>query len=50
MIQDYTTKLIDDLPENIKNCKNPIMIDLVLDGGAFNGAYLVGALFFLKEM
>jgi hypothetical protein len=50
MIEYYTTKLIDDLPENIKNCKTPIIIDLVLDGGAFNGAYLVGALFFLKEM
>lgn len=25
-------------------------MDLVLDGGAFNGSYLVGALYFLKEM
>jgi hypothetical protein len=50
MVQEYISKLINDLPENIKKCKTPIIIDLVLDGGAFNGAYLVGALFFLKEM
>jgi predicted acylesterase/phospholipase RssA len=25
-------------------------IDLILDGGLFNGSYLVGALYFLKEM
>lgn len=47
-------KLIDifiyNLPDNLKNKNNPIVIDLVLDGGVFNGSYLIGALFFLKEM
>jgi hypothetical protein len=50
MINEYVNKLIENLPDNIKNCKNPEKIDLVLDGGIFNGSYLVGALYFLKEM
>ena len=50
MINDYVIKLIDNLPDDIKNVKEPIIIDLVLDGGIFNGSYLVGALYFLKEM
>lgn len=48
MINDYVIKLIDNLPDDIKN--GNIHIDLVLDGGIFNGSYLVGALYFLKEM
>lgn len=50
MINDYVIKLIDNLPDDIKHAKEPILIDLVLDGGVFNGSYLVGALYFLKEM
>lgn len=50
MINEYVNKLIENLPDNIKNCKTPDRIDLVLDGGVFNGSYLVGALYFLKEM
>jgi hypothetical protein len=50
MIQEYVTKLIDNLPDSITQSVTPIIIDLVLDGGAFNGSYLVGALQFLKEM
>jgi hypothetical protein len=50
MIHEYVIKLIENLPDKIKNVKNPIKIDLVLDGGIFNGSYLVGALYFLKEM
>ena len=50
MIDDYVVKLIDNLPDDIKNVNEPIRIDLVLDGGIFNGSYLVGALYFLKEM
>ena len=50
MIQHYVEKFIENLPEELKNTKNPIMLDLVLDGGIFNGSYLVGALYFLKEM
>ena len=43
-------RLIDDLPDHLKDPNNPLEIDLVLDGGAFNGSFLTGALFFLKEM
>jgi hypothetical protein len=50
MIQEYVNKLIENLPDDIKNTKTPLVIDLVLDGGIFNGSYLVGALYFLKEM
>lgn len=56
MIKLYVDKLIDNLPDKIKiNNKNkterlPILLDLVLDGGIFNGSYLIGALFYLKEM
>lgn len=50
MIHKYVEKFIDNLPKEMKNSKNPIKLDLVLDGGIFNGSYLVGALYFLKEM
>ena len=50
MITNYTKKLVDNLPKEYKNKKNPIKLDLVLDGGVFNGSYLFGALYFLKEM
>lgn len=50
MINIYVNKLIDNIPEEIKNNTNTIKIDLVLDGGVFNGSYLLGALYFLKEM
>uniref|UniRef100_A0A6C0LJU7 PNPLA domain-containing protein n=1 Tax=viral metagenome TaxID=1070528 RepID=A0A6C0LJU7_9ZZZZ len=49
-MKEYINKLIDNLPDNITRTKTPIIIDLVLDGGAFNGSYLSGALQFLKEM
>jgi hypothetical protein len=50
MIGFYVDKLFENLPNELKNTKKPIVIDLILEGGAFNGAYLVGALYFLKKM
>ena len=50
MINDYVIKLIENLPDDIKTVKEPLRMDVVLDGGVFNGSYLVGALYFLKEM
>jgi len=50
MINEYISKLIENLPDKIKNRAEPETIDLVLDGGVFNGSYHVGALYFLKEM
>ena len=41
--------LIEELPDDVKT-ETPLEIDLVLDGGVFNGSYLIGALYFLKEM
>ena len=41
---------MENLPENITKTKDPIKIDLILGGGAFNGSYILGALYFLKEM
>jgi hypothetical protein len=48
LIRKYVNKLIKNLPEEIT--KRNTTIDLVLDGGIFNGSYLIGALYFLKEM
>lgn len=50
MIDEYVNKLIENLPDEIKNRTVHQEIDLVLDGGVFNGSYHVGALYFLKEM
>ncbi len=47
MIEDYVNKFIENLPDDSKKLQR---LDLVLDGGIFNGSYLVGALYFLKEM
>jgi len=50
MINQYITRLVDNLPDDFKERKTPLRIDLVLDGGLFNGSYLIGALQFLKEL
>jgi len=50
MIDKCVDKLFESLPNHLKNITSPIEIDLVLEGGAFNGSYLVGALYFLKKM
>jgi hypothetical protein len=50
MIETYVKKLIINLPSHITNRKNPLKMDLVLDGGMFNGSYLIGGLYFLKEL
>jgi hypothetical protein len=47
MIEQYVNKLIENLPDDTKKLQK---LDLVLDGGIFNGSYLVGALYFLREM
>jgi hypothetical protein len=47
MIEKYVSKLIENLPDPAKNNQ---IIDVIFDGGAFNGSYLVGACYFLKKM
>lgn len=46
MIQNYIQKLIENVPPR----KKPLHIKLILGGGAFNGSYILGALYFLKEL
>ena len=50
MLQKYINNLIDNIPNNIINTKISEKTDLILSGGLFNGSYLLGALFFLKEI
>jgi hypothetical protein len=51
MIQECAHKLLENLPKEITNKGNKInKINLILEGGAFNGSYHIGALYFLKEM
>jgi len=50
MINEYAIKLIENMPDCVKNHDTPLVLDIILDGGAFNGSYLLGALYFLKEM
>ena len=45
MLSTHIHKLIDELPSN----KTQIM-DLVFEGGLFNGSYLIGALYYLREL
>ena len=42
----YIHKLIDELPISNKTQK----LDLVFEGGLFNGSYLIGALYYLREL
>ena len=48
MFQKMVEDLIENLPENPSN--ECIKIDLILEGGAFNGSYMLGILYFLKNM
>jgi hypothetical protein len=50
MIDGYVTKLMENLPIKLQRNKKPLRLDIILDGGAFNGSYLIGALYFLREM
>jgi hypothetical protein len=45
-LNNYINKLI----LNVNKDNIPSRIDLILDGGAFNGAYQMGTLLYLKEM
>jgi len=49
-MEDYAAKFINNLPDNLLNIKTPMKLDVVLEGGLFNGSFHAGVLFFLKEM
>jgi len=42
-------ELVDNL-EKTNKYKNPKEFDIILDGGAYSGSYLIGSLFYLKEL
>lgn len=46
MISSYIKNLVDTIP----NRNNMDIMDIILDGGLFNGSYLAGALLFIREM
>jgi hypothetical protein len=50
--QIYARQLVKNLPKekNKLGRLNKQTIDLILDGGAFNGSYLLGVVYFLREM
>ena len=48
MIENYVKKLIENMPSSSSG--KPEVIDLILDGGIFNGSYQIGCLYFLREM
>ena len=50
MYQKMVEKLIEGLPESTNNSNPTTKIDLILEGGAFNGSYMLGILYFLKNM
>ena len=56
MIHNYVTYLVDNLSDDFlkkytyKDSRSSIKINLVLEGGLFNGSYLTGCLFYLKEL
>lgn len=45
MLTTHINKLIDELP-----LSDPLTLDLVFEGGLFNGSYLIGALYYLREL
>ena len=45
--KSYINSMIDNLHLNVKE---PIELDLILDGGGFKGSYLIGALLYLQEL
>jgi hypothetical protein len=44
----YIDKLCLNLPQTLIPGQGPLHIDLVLEGGLFNGSYLIGVAYFLK--
>lgn len=49
MLESYIEQLMENMPSNFKErkCED---IDIIVEGGAFNGSYLIGAYYFLKEL
>ena len=50
MLQSYITDLVEKIPERNKKYDEPLNVDIVLEGGFFNGSYQVGFLNYIKQM
>jgi hypothetical protein len=50
--QSYAKKMVNNLPrcKRSRGKKHILTLDVILDGGAFNGSYLLGVMYFLREM
>lgn len=49
MIEKYILRLMETTPKTFLNT-NTLHLDIVVEGGAFNGSYFIGILYFLKEL
>lgn len=50
MIHTYVKNLINELPNDFNYKYKNTSINLILEGGLFNGSYMTGCLFYLKEL
>ena len=50
MISKYVKDFIIKYPINKRKDGKAIQIDLILGGGAFNGSYMIGCMYLIKEM
>jgi len=52
MLHTYIKSLIENIPPEqvASNTSNVNKLDIVLDGGAFNGIYMLGSLYYIKEL
>ena len=50
MIKNYILRLLETMPKDLFHSGKTMNMDLIVEGGAFNGSYVVGILYFLKEM
>jgi hypothetical protein len=49
VLSPYISQLMENMPDEFIN-KKCQQLDIVVEGGAFNGGYLIGAYYFLKEL
>ena len=50
-MHDIVSSLVDTIDKNCINGSNDVLdLDIIMSGGAFNANYLVGCLYFLREM
>ena len=55
MLQTYINQLVNNIPNKYLRklqgkTNNPLKVDLVFEGGLFNGSYQIGFLNYIKQM